>query len=66
MLLKMGFTNLYFDRAVVTNLPSQAIDMTQTEYSIVGRNPDCHAQGKKLHWLPLPTFLIKKKKKKKG
>ena len=29
----------------------------------MGENPDGHVQGEKLYWLPIPAFLIKKKKK---
>jgi hypothetical protein len=39
--------------------------MAQTEHSTAGENPDGHAQGEKLHWLPISAFLLKKKKKKK-
>jgi hypothetical protein len=63
MLLIRGFTNLHFGGAVVMDSPSKAVAMAQTEHSTVGGNPDGHAQGKKLHWLPLPAFLFRKKKK---
>jgi hypothetical protein len=53
MLLKMSFIKLYFGRDVVTDSPSQAVAMAQTEHFIAGGNPDGHA------------FLLLKKKKKK-
>jgi hypothetical protein len=61
MLLKRGFINLHFGGAVVTDSPSQTVAMAQTEHSTAGGNPDGHAQGEKLHLLPLPAFLLKKK-----
>jgi hypothetical protein len=48
----------------VTDSPFQAIVMAQTEHFTAGGNPDSHVQGKKLHWLSLPAFLSRKKKKK--
>jgi hypothetical protein len=63
MLLRRGFTNLHFGGAVVMDSPSQAVAMVQTEHSTAGGNPDGHAQGGKLHWLPLPAFYLEKKKK---
>jgi hypothetical protein len=62
MLLRRGFTNLHFGEVVVTDSPSQTVAMAQTEHFTAGENPDGHAQGKKLHWLPIPAFYIKKKK----
>jgi hypothetical protein len=56
---------LHFGGAVVTDSPSQAVAMAQTEHSTSGGNLDGHAQGEKLQWLPLPTFCLEKKKKKK-
>jgi hypothetical protein len=61
MLLKRGFTNLRFSGAVVTDSLFQTVVMAQTEYSTVGGNPDDHAEGDKLHWLPLPALSLKKK-----
>jgi hypothetical protein len=60
----MGFTNLHFGGAVVTDSPSQAVAMAQIEQSTADGNPDGHVQGEKLHWLPLPAFLLRKKNKK--
>jgi hypothetical protein len=57
---------LHFGGAVVTDSPSQAVAMAQTEHSTSGGNLDGHAQGEKLQWLPLPTFCLEKKKKKKN
>jgi hypothetical protein len=62
MLLRRGFINLHCGGVVVTNSPSQPVAMAQTEHSTAGGNPDGHAQGDKLHWLPLPAFLLRKKK----
>jgi hypothetical protein len=61
MPLRRGFTNLHFCGAVVTNSLSQAVAMTQTIPQ--SENLDGHAQWEKLHWLPLPTLLIRKKMK---
>jgi hypothetical protein len=36
--------------------------MAQTKYFTACENLDGHAQWEKLHWLPLPIFLIRKKK----
>jgi hypothetical protein len=58
MLLRMNFTNLHFGEAVVTDLPSQAVTMAQTEHSTAGENSNGHAQKEKLYWLPLPAFSI--------
>jgi hypothetical protein len=44
------------------NSSSQTVTMAQTEHFTVGENPDGHAQGEKLYWLPLPDFLLRKKK----
>jgi hypothetical protein len=55
---------LHFGGVVVTDSPSQAVDMTQIEHSTSGGNLDGHAQGEKLQWLPLPAFCLEKKKKK--
>jgi hypothetical protein len=60
MLLKRGFTNLRFSRAVVTDSLFQTVVMAQTKYSTVGENPYDHAERDKLHWLPLPTLSLKK------
>jgi hypothetical protein len=65
MLLRRGFTNLYFSGAVVMDPPFQAVIMDQTEYSTASENLDGHAQWKKLHFLLLHSPLGKKKKKKK-
>jgi hypothetical protein len=59
MLLKRGFTNLRFSGVVVTDSLFQTIVMAQTEYSTVGGNPDDHAEGDKLYWLPLPALSLK-------
>jgi hypothetical protein len=61
MLLKKRFINLHCDGVVVTDSPSQAVVMAQTEHFTAGGNLDGHAQGDKLHWLPLPAFLLRKK-----
>jgi hypothetical protein len=47
----------YFDGAVMTDLPSQAVTIAQTEHSTMSGNPDGHVQGKKLHCLPLSALL---------
>jgi hypothetical protein len=60
MLLRMDFTNLHFGGAVVMDSPSQTVAMAQTEHSTAGGNPNGHAQGEKLHWLPLSAFLSRK------
>jgi hypothetical protein len=49
----MSFTDLHCNGIVVTDSPFQAADMTQTEYSTAGGNPDGNAQRRKLHWLLL-------------
>jgi hypothetical protein len=46
MLLRMGFTNLYFGRAVMTDSSSQIVAMAHTEYSTVGENPMVTPKGK--------------------
>jgi hypothetical protein len=46
---KNGLFNLHFGGTVVTDSPSQAIAMAQTEHSTAGGNLDGHAQGEKLH-----------------
>jgi hypothetical protein len=65
MLLRRSFTNLHFDGTMVTDLPFQAVAMAQTEHSTVSENPDSHAQGEKLYWLPLPAFYLERERKKK-
>jgi hypothetical protein len=47
---------------VVTDLSFQAAVMAQIEYFTVGENSNDNTQEKKLHWLSIFTFLIKKKK----
>ena len=49
MLLRIGFTNLHFGGAVVTDSSSHAVAIAQTEHFTVGGNFDGHAQWEKLH-----------------
>jgi hypothetical protein len=66
MLLRRGFTNLHFGVTVVTDSPSQAILVAQTKHFTADENPDGHAKRKKrIHWLPISDFLLRKKKKRK-
>jgi hypothetical protein len=57
----MGFTNLHFGGVVVTDSPSQAVAIAQTEHFTVGGNPDDHAQGGKITLVTLSRLFAKKK-----
>jgi hypothetical protein len=65
MLLRKDFTNLHFGRAVVTDSPSQAVVIVQTEHFRASENLDGHTKGKNYIGYLLLTFLLRKKKKKK-
>jgi hypothetical protein len=58
------FTDSHLGRVVVTHSSFQAEVMVQTEHFTMGGNHDGNVKEEKLHWLPIPTFLLKKKKKK--
>ena len=59
MLLWNSFIDLHFDKVMVTDCIAA---MTQIKYFTANKNLDSNVQERKLYWLSLFTFLIKKKK----
>jgi hypothetical protein len=66
MLLRRGFTNLYFGETIVMDSPSQVIPVAQIKHFTASKNPNGQAQGKKNYTdCPFPLFYLEGKKKKK-